>query len=310
MIHRCRTLVAAVAAAAACVMMFSGPVQAAGPHKKILFFTRSAGYEHSAIRVKDGKPCFAETVLRPICEKNGWDLTVTKDGSVFTPENIAKYDAFAFYTTGDLTAKNSREHTPPMTPEGKAAFLEAIHNGKGFIGFHSASDTFHSGSERYQTDPIDKRDPYIQMLGGEFIHHGAQQTPTITIIDNHFPGFEKLGSSFQKKEEWYSLKDFAPDLHVLTVMQTAKMKGNMYQRPAYPNTWAHMYGKGRVFYTAMGHREDVWTSPEFQSIIIGGIRWITHEVDADVTPNLATAAPGYDVIPPAPAPKPKKAKKK
>jgi uncharacterized protein len=301
-----RRIVVAVAFVAVCVMaIIVAPAQAAGPHKKILFFTRSAGYEHSVIKVKDDKPCYAETILRPICEKNGWDLTVTKDGSVFTPENIAAYDAFAFYTTGDLTAANSAEHTPPMSKEGKAAFLQAIHDGKGFIGFHSASDSFHTHSDRYQTDSVEERDPYIVMLGGEFIQHGAQQGPAVTIADNKFPGFEKLGHSYKMTEEWYSLKDFADNLHVLTVIQTGTMKGNMYERPPYPNTWAHMYGKGRVFYTAMGHREDVWTSPVFQSVITGGIRWITREVDADVTPNLTAAAPGANQMPPKAQPKKK-----
>ena len=47
------------------------------------------------------------------------------------------------------------------------------------------------------------------------------------------------------------------------------MEGPSYKRPPYPSTWARMHGKGRVFYTSMGHREDVWTSPEFQAVLIG-----------------------------------------
>src|SRR5262245_37753016 len=71
--------------------------------RRLLFYNRSTGFEHSVVKVKDGKPCFAEAVLRPICEKHGWELVSTKDGDIFTPENIAKFDAFLFYTTGDLT---------------------------------------------------------------------------------------------------------------------------------------------------------------------------------------------------------------
>src|SRR4051794_11375169 len=70
--------------------------------RRLLFYNRSAGFEHSVVQVKDGKPCYAETILRPICEKHGWELVSTKDGDDFTPENIAKFDAFLFYTTGDL----------------------------------------------------------------------------------------------------------------------------------------------------------------------------------------------------------------
>ena len=90
------------------------------------------------VEVKDGKPCYAETILRPICEKHHWELVSTKDGEVFTPENIASFDAFLFYTTGDLTAPNATDGSKPMSKEGKKAFLEAIQNGKGYVGFHCA----------------------------------------------------------------------------------------------------------------------------------------------------------------------------
>ena len=87
------------------------------------------------------------------------------------------------------------------------------------------------------------------------------------------------------------------------------MSGTMYQRPAYPATWARMYGQGRVFYTSMGHREDVWTNPMFQDILFGGIAWAVHNVDADVTPNIEQVAPGAWKLPPIPPPTTKPAAK-
>jgi len=91
---------------------------------------------------------------------------------------------------------------------------------------------------------------------------------------------------------------------VLTVIDAPHMKGPMYERPAYPNTWARMEGKGRVWYTALGHREDVWTNPTFQQILVGGIKWALGEVQADVTPNIQTAAPGAYTNPRYVEPKP------
>jgi type 1 glutamine amidotransferase len=85
---------------------------------------------------------------------------------------------------------------------------------------------------------------------------------------------------------------------VLSVIDAPAMKGIEYQRPPFPSTWARKEGDGRVFYTAMGHREDVWTNPTFQSILIGGVRWALGEVEADVTPNLEAAAPGALTNPP------------
>jgi len=95
---------------------------------------------------------------------------------------------------------------------------------------------------------------------------------------------------------------------VITVMDAPHMKGPMYERPPYPNTWARMEGKGRVWYTTMGHREDVWTNPLFQGILVGGIKWALGEVKADVTPNLKTAAPGAGTNPLYMEPKPAAAK--
>src|SRR5262249_18497065 len=110
------------------------------------------------------------------------------------------------------------------------------------------------------------------------------------------------GASFELHEEWYSLKDFAKNLHVILVQETAGMTGRHYQRPPFPATWARMHGKGRVFYTSLGHREDVWTNPLFQAILFGGIPWPVGNAKADLTPNLETAAPRGLELPPASSP--------
>ena len=184
-----------------------------------------------------------------------------------------------------------------MTKEGKKAFLEAIRNGKGFVGFHCAADTFHSSGERGESQPVNQRDPYINMLGGEFIVHGSQQSTTMTVADPKFPGAGSLGPTFTMHEEWYSLKDFSENLHVLLMQETEGMKGSMYERPAYPATWIREQGKGHVFYTSMGHRDDIWTNPIFQDLLIGGIRYALGDVKADATPNLQMVAPGWDKNP-------------
>ncbi len=271
---------------------------AAAPVHKILVFTKSAGFEHSVIKQNGSALTYVETVLAPLAAQNQVEFTFTKDGSLFTPGNLAKYDAFLFYTTGDLT-KPGTDKTPPMTPEGKTALLDAIKAGKGFIGSHCASDTFHG--------PKGTIDPYIAMLGGEFLSHTAQQTAQLTCADPAFPGLADLKNGLNTKEEWYSLINLAPDLHVLFVQQTAGMQGWMYQRPSYPETWAHLYGKGRVFYTALAHREDTWSSPDFQKLLFSGIHWAVGDTEANVTPNVAQVCPGYDTTPqqpPKPAPHP------
>src|SRR6185369_4502044 len=158
--------------------------------KKVLFFSKSSGFEHSVIKRIDGKPSHAEKVLLELAPKHNIEFTFSKDGSLFTPEYLAGFDAYMFYTTGDLTTPGT-DKQPPMSAKGKAAFLQAIKNGKGFIGTHSATDTFHSpgnekpGAARYQNDG-DSVDPYIAMIGGEFIMHGAQQKSRMIGVNPKF----------------------------------------------------------------------------------------------------------------------------
>src|SRR5438477_11821282 len=139
--------------------------------RRILFFTKSSGFEHDAIKRKGDQPGYGERTLLELGERHGFEVTATKDGGVFTPENIATYDAFFFYTTGDLTQPGT-DKNPPMSPAGKAAFLQAIRDGKAFIGTHSATDTFHTEpdsspdrSNRY-INHGENVDPYIAMIGG------------------------------------------------------------------------------------------------------------------------------------------------
>lgn len=294
-------------AAAAALSPFPRGWAAAPKKRRILLFTKSSGFEHSVIKGTEGKPSLVERTLTELGAQHGFDITSTKDGGIFTPENIAAHDAFFFYTTGDLTQPGT-DKNPPMSPEAKIALLNTIRGGKGFLGTHAATDTFHTlpdppdRSNRYITHGQDKVDPYAAMIGAEFIRHGAQQKARMRVVDKKFPGMKAAGDGFELMEEWYSLKEFSPNLHVLLVQETEGMKGSDYERPPYPATWARMYGRGRVFYTSMGHREDLWANPLFQEILLGGIAWAVGNVKADVRPNLEKAAPGYAALPPFPAP--------
>ena len=295
----------------ACLGLAIGLAFSASDAKKprILFFTKSSGYEHSVISWKTGQPSYAEKVLLDLGSRQGWDFEFSKDGSKFSKDYLAQFDAVFFYTTGNLLEEGT-DKQPPMSAEGKQALFDFVKAGKGFIGTHSASDTFHTnnealkGPDRYLNHG-DKADSYVRFLGGEFIKHGAQQVAKNSVTDAKFPGFEKVGPAYAFQEEWYSLKDFAPDIHVLSVIDAPSMTGDEYKRPAYPSTWARKEGDGRVWYTAMGHREDVWTNPTFQSILIGGIQWALGQVQAEVPANLKETAPQAMTNPPYVEPKPK-----
>jgi len=282
----------------------------AAGRKSILIFTKSSGFEHDVVKTAGGKPSILEAAVTALGRKHGFDVTATKDGAVFDSKDFHKYAAVLFFTTGDLTTVGT-DKNPPMSSQGKQELLDAIHGGLGFVGVHAASDTFHTppdtkdNANRYIAHGV-KSDPYLRMLGGEFITHGSTprlQDANIIINDPKFPGLEGVSSPVRFNEEWYSLKDFRTDLHVILTLDTKGMSGEPYQRAPYPMTWARMDGKGRVFYTAIGDRPENWSSPFFLNLLGGGIRWAIGDAKASLDRNLMQAAPGYAEIPPRPKPK-------
>ena len=251
--------------------------------KKVLFFSKCSGYQDTMICQSNGEPSVAQIVLWDLGKRNHIQFTFTADGSVFTPENIAKYDAFCFFTSGDLTELGG-DRNPPMTRESKAALLAAIQDGKGFVGIHSATDTFLSGPEGV--------DPYIQMLGGELLVRVRGLEPAHQIVaDTNFPGMDSMPPNYGPPEEWYAMRNYATNLHVLLIMDTATMVRGSYYAPNYPSTWARQYGKGRVFYTNLGHEKDVWNGPVFQHILAGAFNWADGSIEADVSPNIERMTP-------------------
>ncbi|HLX60964.1 MAG TPA: ThuA domain-containing protein [Planctomycetota bacterium] len=269
------------------LQLFAG--DAAQP-AKILFFTKSQRFEHSVIAQKDGKPSFAENILNEMGAKNNFTITTTKDGSLITPDYLAKFDAIMFFTSGDLTADKSKDGSPPLTKEGKAALIDAVKNGKPFICVHNGLKTFDAG---------DENEPYVQMLGGIGIGHGKIQVAKNTCVDTKFPGFENLKDGVELNEEWYSNKYFSKDIHVILVQQTTGMPDGVYLRPPFPATWARKFGNGRVFVTGIGHLEATWSNPMFQTLLNGGIQWALGRVNADITPNIETVTPKYAELPKA-----------
>lgn len=283
----------------------------AAKKKSLLVFTKSSGFEHDVVKNVGGKPSILEDAVTTLGKKHGFDVTATKDGRIFDSKDFHKHAAVLFFTTGDLTTVGT-DKNPSMSPQGKQSLLDAIHGGLGFVGVHAASDTFHTPPDddnehanRYIAHG-DKSDPYLRMLGGEFITHGSTprlQDANIIVTDPKFPGLEGVPSPVTFNEEWYSLKDFRTDLHVVLALDTKGMTGEPYQRAPYPMTWARMEGKGRVFYTAIGDRPENWSNPFFLNLLGGCIRWSISDVKASLDPNLTQAAPGYAEIPPKPKPK-------
>jgi type 1 glutamine amidotransferase len=302
-----REFLARAGAVAALASLAPGRLMAA-PRRRLLCFTKSSGFQHGPVkRGADGSPSLVERVLKEQGALHGFDVECTKDGSIFTPAGLKDYDAFFFYTSGMLTEAGT-DGTPPFPAGGKQALLDAVRGGKGFVGVHSTTDSFHT-----QPDPPDRSnryvahgdatDPFLRMLGGEFISHGKQQSTPMRIVDTAFPGMSSFGApEVDRWGEWYSLTNFNPDLHVLAVLETKGMPDSFYQRGPYPVIWARQHGRGRVFYSALGHLEKEWEEPAFLGHLLGGLSWAFGDAPAQVPTNLAAAAPRYADIPPFPKP--------
>ena len=157
---------------------------------------------------------------------------------------------------------------------------------------HSATDTFGHHPPRNKG----AEDPFVQMIGGEFVIHGPQQeVVTIEVADPHFPGLEKgFGESGQFTIKMNGIAE-KPGRRS-SCDHGSGHEGNAgahVPSPQLPHDLARSYGKGRVFYTSMGHREDVWENPKYQGLLIGALAWATGKVDANIEPNIKQVTPGY-----------------
>lgn len=235
---------------------------------RILMVTQSAGFKHGSVTRKENQLSPSERAITDLGIKSGLfrvDCTqdVRKD---FTKEKLAGYDIVYFYTTGKL----------PIDEETLDYFINdwLKQKGHGFIGSHSATDT-------YNNDKI-----YYEMIGGTFNGHpwNAGSQITVTVHDTKHPAAKPWGEEFTIKDEIYQFKNFEPkNVRVLMSMNMEKTK----QKAPYhvPIAWVKEWGDGRVFYISLGHQEDIWTNEKYMESVLGGIKWILRKEDGDATPN-------------------------
>lgn len=224
--------------------------------KRLLVVTHTAGFRHDSIPR-------AEQVLKELGEYSGVytaDFCRNADEvkQMMTVENLGKYDGVIFAnTTGDLGIPDFD------------GFLRWLRGGKAFIGAHSAADTYRPGQFNG-----DRR--FIEMLGGEFLTHGAQCTVNCIVDDPAHSAVNHLGEVWTIHDEIYILTNNSREnVRVLLSLNAYPPDGSAHagQPGDHLIAWVKRYGLGRVFYTALGHRIDVWENPQFQEHMLGGIKW-------------------------------------
>jgi len=245
--------------------------QTAPPRKKLLAIGEEKGYRHEAVS-------HALATIERLGRENGlWDTTIRTDTEALTKKkleynapNLTNFDAVLFYTGGNLE----------MNDEQKAAFLSFVHDdGKGFIGVHSATITFTNWPA------------YGEMIGGYFDEHpwGTFNAPII-VEDPSFPGMRQWPLSFTLRDEIYQFRNYSrADLRVLMRLDASKLdlaNKNVHRKDRdFAVAWAKMYGKGRVFYSTLGHVVENWDRPDMQQMYVEAIKWAMKLEDADVTPR-------------------------
>ncbi|MEM6702393.1 MAG: ThuA domain-containing protein [Acidobacteriota bacterium] len=251
---------------------------------EVLFVTKSSGFEHSVIRRDEGKPSHAEKILESLASEHGFNLETTKDAGRVNAAELEKIDVVVFYTTGDLTASGSAEGLfggdgePPMSATGLGELLQWIRSGGAFVGIHSATDTFQAKDKSVVS-------PYVAMIGGQFRIHGAQFVGRVLNTAPEHPVMRGFPRQLEIKEEWYLFDHQFADategefkiLARLDPLEARNEQPKLYDVAAYPILWSRDFGEGRVVYNAMGHREDVWTREEFQTLLINSLAWAAEQ---------------------------------
>jgi type 1 glutamine amidotransferase len=251
--------------------------------KRLLFLTHAALYKHTSLGP-------AEKAVTELGKTGGYEVTTVEgykqdakqlDFSFLTPEYLNQFDGVMMMTNGNL----------PMSDAQKKMLTDFVRGGKALIGAHCASLTFYNYPE------------FGEMLGGYFNRNLPQGTiAVLKVEDTKHPATKMLGAGWPLVDEFYLFGtapwDAArPDdnidvlfknkipmgfsrskVHVLLSLDTEKMdmskQPNLVRGGDYPQAWTREYGKGRTFYTSLGHRDDIWSGDAvFRAHINGGIRW-------------------------------------
>lgn len=217
--------------------------------KRVFVITHAAGFKHSSRQL-------AADTVKALGEKTGkWTVVGTAENAEqvaanINAENLKNVDLVFFAnTTGDLG----------LSADAKRAFYDWIKAGGAYAGVHSASDTYHGDAD------------YLNLVRGEFQTHGPQMTVDVFVQDPDHPACKGLPETFKIHDEIYEFKNWdRANVHVLLTMHKHPQKD---EQGDFPIAWTNRVGKGRMFYTSLGHREDVYQNEIYIKHLTGGMLW-------------------------------------
>jgi type 1 glutamine amidotransferase len=269
---------------------------AVAENKKLLLVTHSGGFVHASVAT-------AETLLKEVGPKHGYDVTCWRyTGDPADPkfakvqenfrkatklpiepehcgrinkETLKKFDAVLFFTTGSGPQKGN---VGPLNKEELQDLIDWVKAGGAFAGSHCASDTLY--------DTI-----YGEFIGGFFkTHPPGIQNVKLKIEDPKHPAAAGFTDGQPYADEIYIFHDepYSRDkLHIILSCEKGSFepKQNGRKDGDYAISWCREEGKGKVFYTSLGHQDKVWKDAAFQKHLFGGLDWATGKLPGDATPT-------------------------
>ncbi|MDB4468096.1 ThuA domain-containing protein [Verrucomicrobiales bacterium] len=248
--------------------------------RKVLVFSKTAGFRHGSIGV-------GAVSLTEMGKKTGaFEVTHSEDESVFENDSLSEFDAVIMLnTTGEIFRpkdwpgdKTEQKKAQDREARLKGNLLAFVREGKGLAGMHSATDTYKKWKE------------YNDMMGGAFVSHPWHKKVPLKNLDPTSPvnaAFSTEG--FEVTDEIYQFRDdtaLRGDRRMLLELDADKMdlsKGSRGDR-GYPVSWIDTYGRGRVFYCSLGHRDEIFWNPAVLKHYLAGIQYALGDLEADATP--------------------------
>lgn len=226
-----------------------------GRARRLLAIGAATGWQHES--VSD-----ALVALHALGREAGlWETTIRTDSLFLTKralkengKNLDHFDAVFFMTCGDL----------PLDDEQKQALLSFVkEDGKGFLAAHSAT--------------VAEWPAFVDMIGGRFDGHPWDQLEAVVKVeDREFPATRHFPQRLRLFDEFYQIRDFSrARSHVLMSLDTSSVDK---ARPGVrhedvPIAWTRSYGKGRVFYSSLGHPPAVWARPDLRLMWLEAVKW-------------------------------------
>jgi len=253
---------------------------AARSKKRILVISQTKGYQHDSV------PVAMAMIWKWGHETGLWEAYLRTDTELLTRkklENNAKtlddFDAVVFASpTGEMDLNDQQ----------KADLLGFVHDdGRGFVGVHASADANYKWEE------------YGLLTGGWFDEHpwGTFEAP-IVLEDPDFPAVRHFPKAFVKRDEIYQLKNWSRD-NVNVLLRLDETRLDYRDNPRihradrdFAVAYARMYGKGRVFYSTLGHTNESWDDPDIQKMYFEAIRWALGMTEGSTRPHPRPALPG------------------